>query len=184
MQDDLGQTPFEQTPWQTTGPFFHFALPWKGGGDLVSGPGLDHPAIEVGGRVFDGAGTPVPDALIETWQADPDGRMAPPGFVGFGRTCTDEHGDWRVHTLRPGSAAGPNGRPQAPHIAIGVLGRGLNKRLVTRAYFADAPENADDAILALVPPARRGTLLARLEGSLWRFNIVLQGERETVFFDI
>ena len=180
MQDKPGQT-----PWQTTGPFFHFALPWTGDGDLVSGPLLDHPAIELGGRVLDGAGAPVPDALIETWQADPDGSMGRPGgVVGFARTCTDEHGDWRIRTVRPGCARGPGGRPQAPHIAIGVLGRGLNKRLVTRAYFADAPENADDAILALVPPSRRDTLLARLEGSLWRFDIVLQGDRETVFFDI
>ena len=127
------------------------------------------------------------DALIETWQADPDGRFptqAQGGFPGFGRAATGQAGEWHIRTVRPGPTSGPHGRPQAPHIAIGVLGRGLLKRLVTRAYFADAPENAHDAVLALVAAERRHTLMAREEGESWRFDIVLQGTDETVFFEI
>jgi protocatechuate 3,4-dioxygenase alpha subunit len=210
--------PFEQTPWQTVGPFFHYALPWKGAADLLAGEGelgarpdlipqghdfLDAverarphgDAIEIVGSVLDGDGQPIPDALIEIWQADPqgryasdeDGRDAPPAdpnFTGFGRTSTSAEGVFRFQTLKPGRVPGPGNSLQAPHIAVGVMGRGLLKRLVTRIYFEDEPANAEDPILALTPEARRGTLIARRDGDAWRFDIRLQGDGETVFFDI
>jgi protocatechuate 3,4-dioxygenase alpha subunit len=208
---------FGQTPWQTVGPFFHYGLPWKGGADLVGDldigarPDLmpeEHyvlatprpkdailgEVIEITGRVLDGAGAPVPDAMIEIWQADAAGRYASAadpraatvnarGFIGFGRSSTSEDGVFRFRTLRPGAVPGPGGAMQAPHIGVGVLGRGLLKRLVTRLYFAGAPENATDPILALVPPHRRDTLMATPEGAVWRFDVDLQGDTETVFFD-
>ncbi|QBX36659.1 protocatechuate 3,4-dioxygenase subunit alpha [Brevundimonas sp. S30B] len=206
-----------QTPWQTVGPFFHYALPWRGGADLV-GTGSDlgarpdlipaghdrlarhsraapvtGDALEIVGVVTDLDGAPVGDALIEIWQADAAGVYASPddprfiaggAFSGFGRAATDEDGGYRFRTLRPGGVPGPDGRPQAPHLAVGVFGRGLLKRLVTRIYFAHDPANAEDAILALVPEGRRRTLLARPEGQTWRFDIRLSGPDETVFFDL
>jgi protocatechuate 3,4-dioxygenase alpha subunit len=211
MTDPLdNQSPelFGQTPWQTVGPFFHYGLPWFGGADLVGDSALgarpelfaEHHAalnwapprgpvegerITLVGTVIDGEGAPAPDALIEIWQADAHGRCAdaaPDGFVGFGRAATDDAGGYRFHTVRPGRVPGPDGRLQAPHIAVGVLGRGLIKRLVTRVYFDGEPSNATDAVLAAVPRERRRTLLARPEGDVWRFNIILQGAGETVFF--
>lgn len=210
MEDNQSEALFGQTPWQTVGPFFHFAVPWRGGADLVGVSDLgarpdliplDHrrltktnvrprvqaPVIVLGGRILDGQGVPVTDALIETWQAGPDGRFAAQndrGFAGFARAATDATGEWRIRTVRPGATPGPHGHSQAPHVAIGVLGRGLLKRLVTRAYFAGAAENDYDAILALVPAERRHRLMARDEGGLWRFDIVLHGPDETVFFEI
>ncbi len=212
--DNQTPTLFGQTPWQTTGPFFHFALPWRGGADLVGGLdigarddlvpaghyGMNMPTdkgtvagevIDITGHVFDGLGQPVPDALIEIWQADAEGRYVTgarrvgnqASFTGFGRAATAEDGGFRFRTIRPGVVA--DGKQRfAPHIAVGVQGRGLIKRLVTRLYFADAPENADDPVLSLVPPDRRGTLVAARQGEHWRFDIVLQGAGETVFFDI
>jgi protocatechuate 3,4-dioxygenase alpha subunit len=213
-------TAFKQTPWQTVGPFFHYALPWKGAADLVAGEGelgarLDlvpeghdllgpseierTPArgevIEITGSVFDGDGQPVPDALVEIWQANPEGRYASeadpreelaldPNFIGFGRSSTGVDGVFRFRTLKPGRTPGPGNTLQAPHIAVGVMGRGLLKRLVTRIYFEGETSNAEDPVLALVPEARRATLIARLEGEAWRFDIHLQGETETVFFEI
>jgi protocatechuate 3,4-dioxygenase alpha subunit len=210
----------KQTPWQTVGPFFHYSLPWKGAADLVAGEGelgarldlvpdghylLGHgeiertPAqgevIEITGSVFDGDGQPVPDALVEIWQANPEGRYASeadpreelaldPNFIGFGRSSTSVDGVFRFRTLKPGRAPGPGDSFQAPHIAVGIMGRGLLKRLVSRIYFADETSNAKDPILALVPDARRATLIARREGEAWRFDIHLQGEAETVFFEI
>ena len=138
--------------------------------------------IEIIGRVLDGAGAIVPDALIEIWQADAEGRYDG-AFAGFGRAPTDEAGVFHFRTIRPGLVPRPGNGLQAPHIAIGVLGRGLLKRLVTRLYFADAPQNASDPILDLVPPERRATLIAQRDGAVWRFDIVLSGPRETVFFD-
>ena len=197
-----------QTPWQTVGPFFHYGLTWHGGADLVGNsemggrPELFAPehdrlprprirafvesaAIELGGMVLDGDGCPVPDAMIETWQADAAGSHAGgDGFVGFGRAATGEDGSWRIRTIRPGPTFAPGRRLQAPHLAIGVFGRGLLNRLVTRAYFAGAPENEADPILALVPADRRGTLMAHDQDGFWRFDIVLQGPRETVFLEV
>jgi protocatechuate 3,4-dioxygenase alpha subunit len=198
---------FGQTPWQTVGPFFHYGLAWKGGADLIgvseigARPELfpqDHyvlnqpspkgaiegEVITLEGVVLDAAGTPIVDAMIEIWQADAAGLYADgsrnTGFMGFGRSSTDETGVYRFRTIRPGRVDAA----QAPHIAVGVFGRGLIKRLVTRAYFEGEAANAGDPILALVPAERRDTLIAKPVGEAWRFDIVLQGEAETVFFDI
>jgi protocatechuate 3,4-dioxygenase, alpha subunit len=180
-----------QTPWQTVGPFFHYGLIREGGADLVA-DGHDG-RIAIVGRVVDGDGQPVPDALVEIWQADAAGRYAhpddpnhhaaDPSFPGFGRSATADDGSFRFLTIRPGRVAGPGNSLQAPHIAVGIMARGMLKRLTTRLYFADAPENAEDPILALVPPTRRDTLIAKREGDAWRFDIVLQGDAETVFLD-
>ncbi len=180
-----------QTPSQTVGPFFHYGLIREGGAKLVADDHEDRIAIV--GRVIDGDGQPVPDAIVEIWQADaagryahpddPDHAAADPAFVGFGRGATQVDGSFRFLTIRPGRAPGPGNSLQAPHIAVGIMARGMLKRLTTRLYFADAPENAEDPILALVPAERRDTLIARRDGDAWRFDIVLQGDAETVFLD-
>jgi protocatechuate 3,4-dioxygenase alpha subunit len=151
--------------------------------------------IELTGVVYDAAGAVVPDAMIEIWQANAAGRYASldddrtdlpldEGFIGFGRASTSKEGVYRFLTIRPGRVPGPGNQMQAPHIAVGVFGRGLIKRLVTRVYFEDEAANAEDPILELVPPERRHTLIATREGSAWRLDIRLQGEDETVFFDL
>lgn len=188
MPDPLSPArgPLGQTPAQTIGPFFHFSLPWEGGADLVGA----HPAnriIEISGQLFDGAGEPVGDALLEIWQADPAGAYgASEDFIGFGRCATGADGRYRFRTLFPGRSPTPGGGLQAPHVALSVLARGLLKRLATRIYFEDGEGNAEDPVLGLVPAERRSTLIATPQGSAtdYRFDIVLQGERETVFFDI
>jgi protocatechuate 3,4-dioxygenase alpha subunit len=180
------RAPLDQTPSQTIGPFFHFSLPWRGGEDLA-GPNPAGRVIKISGRVLDGAGEPVSDALLEIWQADPAGAYrGTDGFIGFGRCPTNAEGRYRFRTLLPGRAPAPGGGLQAPHLAMSVLGRGLLRRLATRVYFEDGEGNAEDAILALVPAERRPTLIAtRGDGpGDYRFDIVLQGERETVFFDV
>ncbi|MEW6390696.1 MAG: protocatechuate 3,4-dioxygenase subunit alpha [Pseudomonadota bacterium] len=209
-QDNQDPAIFGPTPWQTVGPFFHYGLPWKGGADLVgtseigARPELmlaEHyvlaspsPKGEIAGEtivlegaVIDADGQVIPDAMVEIWQADAAGRYAEgnTGFIGFGRSSTSEDGVYRFRTVRPGAI----GEGHAPHIAVGVFGRGLLKRLVTRAYFEGDAANASDAILDLVPAPRRDTLIARRVGeedgaAVWRFDIILQGEGETVFFDI
>jgi len=199
-----------QTPSQTVGPFFHYALPWPGGADLVGrsaiGARLDlvpeghrlltaverdaaeGEVIEIRGRLLDGAGDPVPDALIEIWQADRRGEYVntrDKGFVGFGRAATDEQGGFLFRTIRPGRAPGPGNSLQAAHIAVGLLGRGLLKRLVTRVYFADGEGLDEDPILRLVAAERRETLLARRQApGVYGFDIRLQGPDETVFFQL
>jgi len=219
MADNQSPEVFGQTPWQTVGPFFHYGLPWKGAADLVGGSDIgartdlfptDHyllnqptskgtvagERIEITGRVFDAAGVPIPDAMIEIWQANAAGRYASaddaradlpldPDFTGFGRSSTSKDGEYRFLTVKPGRVPGPGNTLQAAHIAVGVFGRGLIKRLVTRIYFEDEPANAEDPILELVPTDRRQTLIARRTGDgTYRFDIALQGENETVFFDI
>ncbi|MFI5839319.1 protocatechuate 3,4-dioxygenase subunit alpha [Catenuloplanes sp. NPDC051500] len=180
------------TPSQTVGPYLSIGLPWPDGPSVVAEgtPG----AIRITGTVFDGTGAIVPDALIETWQADPAGGFAHPddprglpgtGFRGFGRCPTDDAGNWAILTLKPGTVPDREGRPQAPHIDVSVLARGLLHRVVTRIYFADEAEaNAADPVLATVPAARRSTLVAPLSGDGYRFDIRLQGDHETVFFAI
>ena len=187
------------TPSQTIGPFLAIGLPWPDGPEVVdpATPG----AITITGRVLDGAGAPVPDALVETWQAGPDGRFdhpddprpAPsrpaPGFRGFGRSATDAGGAYRIVTLRPGPLPAPGGGTEAPHLDVTVFARGLLDRVVTRIYFADEEAaNAADPVLASVPAQRRGTLIATPPpgggpGS-FRLDIRLQDPQETVFFDI
>jgi protocatechuate 3,4-dioxygenase, alpha subunit len=187
------------TPSQTVGPFFHLGLARAEWDDLAAGdPAGERIAIE--GRVIDGDGAPVPDALIELWQANAAGRYnhpddrqddkpLDPHFRGFGRVATDADGRFRVVTIKPGPVPGRGNALQAPHINIALFARGLLKHLYTRIYFADEAANAGDPLLSSIEDeAARHTLLARREASagpaLHRFDIVLQGEGETVFLDI
>ena len=179
------------TPSQTVGPYFSIGLTWEDGAFVV--PEGTEGAFWLRGRVTDGEGAPIPDAMIETWQADPEGRYAHPddphgaglAFRGFGRAPTDADGTFAIHTVKPGAAPGANGVPQAPHIAMSVFARGLLNRVVTRVYFADEPErNAADAVLASVDADRRATLVAEPAGDGYRFDVRLQGEGETVFFAV
>jgi protocatechuate 3,4-dioxygenase, alpha subunit len=182
------------TPSQTVGPFFSIGLPWDGGADAV--PEGTPGAIRISGTVYDGEGEVVPDALIETWQADPEGRFADleghggpsalADFRGFARSgYEDGDGTWAIRTVKPGPVPGPDGTAQAPHIDVSVFGRGMLHRVVTRIYFADEPEaNAADPVLAAVPGDRRDTLLAEPTDHGYRFDIHLQGPRETVFFAV
>ncbi len=179
-----------RTPSQTIGPYFGFALPWPDGPTVV--PETTPGAIEIRGRLTDGRGDPVPDAMLEIWQADPDGHFDHPAdpegssFRGFGRAPTDADGRFRFVTLKPGRVPDGAGAMQAPHIDVSIFARGLLTRLVTRLYFEDeTAANDTDSTLALVgdPEARR-TLLATREDGGYRFDIRLQGDGETVFFDI
>jgi protocatechuate 3,4-dioxygenase alpha subunit len=184
---------FPTTPSQTVGPFFAIGLPWDHGAHAV--PAGTQGGITVSGTVTDGHGAPVPDAMIETWQADGEGRFADlhghegpselEGFRGFARVGTDDDGRFEVSTVKPGAVRGLDGAVQAPHIAVSVFARGLLHRVVTRIYFADEVEaNAGDPVLAALPDDRRATLLARPVAGGYRFDIRLQGTRETVFFAI
>ena len=185
---------FPTTPSQTVGPYFAIELPWGDGPCAV--PAGTPAAITLAGTVYDGRGDPVEDHLIETWQADPEGRFADlkgygggselAGFRGFAR-CGTEDGDgtYELLTVKPGQVAGPGGAMQAPHIAVSVFARGLLHRCVTRIYFADEDAaNAADPVLAGVPADRRATLIAAVTDEGYRFDIRLQGPDETVFFDI
>jgi protocatechuate 3,4-dioxygenase, alpha subunit len=191
----------ERTPSQTVGPYLHIGLvPGPYGvreifSPMLADAGLPGEHIRIEGCVRDGTGTVMPDAMLEVWQADGQGRYAHPAdgralssnsFRGFGRVATDADGGFFVATIKPGQVPGPGGRLQAPHINVGLFARGLLKRLFTRIYFADEPANAADPILALVPAERRATLMARPDPAqprLWRFDINLQGRNETVFFE-
>ena len=166
----------ELTPSQTIGPFLHIGLPWDDGPFAVAAgtPG----AFTISGRVIDGAGEPLPDAMVETWQAGADGQR------GFARCPTDADGEYHVLTVRPPALPARDGGTEAPHIDVSVFSRGLLDRLVTRIYFPDAEENAADPVLAAVDPWRRGTLVATAVDGGYRFDITLQGDGETVFFDV
>lgn len=184
------------TPSQTVGPYFAMRLPWPEGPFVV--PEDTEGAITIIGRLFDGAGDIIPDGLIETWQADPDGRFAHPddprgpvpggykGFRGFGRCETSLDGSYRIVTLKPGPLPFGDGRTEAPHIDVSVFARGMLDRSVTRIYFPDEAEaNAADPVLGAVPAERRHTLIATpADDGLLRFDIRMQGETETVFFDL
>jgi protocatechuate 3,4-dioxygenase, alpha subunit len=185
------------TPSQTVGPYFAMRLPWDEGPFVV--PEGTPGAVTIIGRLFDGAGDIIPDGLIETWQADPDGRFAHPDdprgpvpggyrtFRGFGRCPTAPDGSYRLVTLKPGPLPAGDGNIEAPHLNVSVFARGLLDRVVTRIYFPDErTANAADPVLSsITDPGRRATLVAvpEPEGHL-RFDIYLQGERETVFFDV
>ena len=191
------------TPSQTVGPFFAPALtpgkdyPWTQPltNDLIT-PDASGQRIRIEGRVFDCDGAAVNDAMIEIWQADAAGRYAHPGdqrrpnakFQGFGRCGTDSNGAYSFSTIKPGAVPGPNGKPQAPHILVAVFARGLPRHAYTRIYFPDEASNTNDQILTLVPADRRATLLAKREdrngAAVYVFDIRLQGENETVFFDV
>ncbi len=184
------------TASQTVGPFFGYALtPEPDGftplvGNLLRTPDAEGTPIRIEGRVFDGAGEPVPDAMIEIWQADAAGvyaRGLPSGsnrqFRGFGR-CETKLGVFSFETVKPGPIAAPDGSLQAPHINVGLFARGLLKRLFTRVYFEDEPLNVKDATLNLVPEERRNTLIAkRVSPGAYAFDIYVQGPNETVFFE-
>jgi protocatechuate 3,4-dioxygenase, alpha subunit len=186
--------PGPSTPSQTVGPFFSIGLDWMNRANLAEGSVGEHVAIR--GRVLDGEGQPVPDAILEIWQADADGRYHHPEhagsqndatpFFGFGRIPTDAQGQFSFTTIKPGPVYGPDGKPQAPHLQISVFMRGLLKQLATRMYFPDEPLNASDPVLQVVPESRRETLIARQTGSagnILEWNVLLQGGSETVFFD-
>jgi protocatechuate 3,4-dioxygenase, alpha subunit len=182
------------TPSQTVGPFLGIGLTWDDGADVV--PDGTPGAVWLRGRLYDGQGAPVPDGLVETWQADPDGGFDHPadprgavsradGFRGFGRCPTGPDGQWAIRTVKPGPVPAADGTPQAPHIDVSVFARGLLDRVVTRVYFADeADANATDPVLSAVPATRRGTLVAERTQDGYHMDIRLQGEHETVFFDV
>ena len=176
---------------QTVGPFFNYALTTDPALGVLAKDGARGERIRLTFRVLDGDGAPTPaDSLIEVWQADGDGRYqhpldpraadADPLFCGFGRLETDVDGECSFVTVKPGSVDG-----QAPHVNVAVFARGLLRHLYTRVYFAGDPRNATDAVLSLVPEERRRTLLAQHRGGdSWFLEIRLQGENETVFFDL
>lgn len=184
------------TPSQTVGPFLHLILPWPDGPDVV--PPDTAGRIVISGRVLDGDGNGLADALVETWQADPDGHFAHPddprgpvapavaGFRGFGRAATGPDGGYAIATVKPGGLPAGDGVLEAPHLDVSVFARGLLDRVVTRIYFDDeAAANAADPVLAALPdPQRRGTLVAAAVPGGYRFDIHLHGDRETVFFDV
>jgi protocatechuate 3,4-dioxygenase alpha subunit len=179
------------TPSQTVGPYFSIGLHWEDGPFAVAEGTAD--AVWLRGRVTDGAGDPVPDAVVESWQADPSGHVAHPddprgvaeGFRGFARAPTSADGEFAILTVKPGAVPGPGGALQAPHIDLSVFARGLLNRVVTRVYFADEAEaNAGDPVLQEIPGDERGTLLAEATDDGYRFDVRLQGEDETVFFAV
>ena len=188
------------TASQTVGPFFHDCLMRDDARcDVLCAPATEGTRIRVEGRMTDGDGAPVPDAVLEIWQANAHGRYSHPTdrrdlpidrtFTGYGRVATDEDGRYAFTTVKPGAVPFDAGRLQAPHISIAVLGRGLLNHLYTRLYFDDEPANAADPVLALVPADRRTTLVARRADDsragerVYRFDLVLQGDGETVYFD-
>ena len=185
----------QATTSQTVGPFFVIGFEWMVVDNLAA-PGVSGERVTIEGRVLDGDGQPVPDGVIELWQANAHGKYAHPddtqdkpiekGFLGFGRVFTDDSGKFSFTTIKPGPVPGPNGRMQAPHIAVSVFTRGLLRRLVTRIYFPDEAANAGDFMLSQVEPARRGTLIAKKTGGqagALEWNVIMQGDEETVFFD-
>jgi protocatechuate 3,4-dioxygenase, alpha subunit len=182
------------TPSQTVGPYLAIGLTWSDGPDVVAEGTPD--AIVITGRLTDGAGAPVPDGMLETWQADPDGRFAHPddprgpaareGFRGFGRCATDDDGRFWVRTLMPGPLPAEDGQTEAPHIDVSVFARGLLDRVVTRIYFPDQVEANDrDPVLSRLNGRDRAALVAVAEGEgQYRFDVRLQGEDQTPFFAI
>jgi protocatechuate 3,4-dioxygenase alpha subunit len=186
----------QTTTSQTVGPYFSIGLTRLQKNNLA-GSGVSGEQVTISGRVLDGDGKPVPDAMLELWQANSHGKYAhpedtqdkllEPGFQGYGRVPVDENGKFILTTIKPGAVPGPDGKPQAPHIAVSVFARGLLRRLVTRIYFPDETANGSDFALNLVEPARRGTLIAKKtggQGGALEWNVILHGDDETVFFDI
>jgi protocatechuate 3,4-dioxygenase alpha subunit len=188
------------TPSQTVGPYLHLGLSWADGPFVV--PEATPGSFVIRGRVLDGHGEPVVDALVESWQADPAGcfgdacgpqlghaaheddpRRGPAGFRGFGRCETDGEGRYWLRTVKPGPLPDRDGGVEAPHLDLSIFARGLLDRVVTRLYFADEA-NDDDPVLQRVDPDRRATLIARPVDGGYGFDIRLQGPGETVFFDL
>ncbi|MFH0299269.1 protocatechuate 3,4-dioxygenase subunit alpha [Bradyrhizobium sp. 31Argb] len=195
------QRPDGITPSQTVGPYFKYGLTPNGEyawndaftNNLIT-PDVSGERIRVEGTVFDGDGVPVPDCMLEIWQADAQGRFSDPqdaralpnsSFKGFGRVGTDAKGGYSFDTIKPGQVPDPDGKPQAPHILLAVYARGMLLHLYTRIYFDDEAANATDPVLALVPSDRRATLIAKRKASaVYVLDIHLQGDNETVFFDV
>jgi len=192
------------TPSQTAGPFFTYGLTPDGKYDwndafthnLVT-PDTSGERIRVEGRVFDGDGQPVPDCMLEIWQADAQGRFSDPqdkralpnsSFKGFGRCGTDGNGGYAFDTIKPGSVPDPDGQPQAPHLLLAIFARGMLLHNYTRIYFDGEAANAADPVMTLVPADRRSTLVAARKpgagNAVFCFDIRLQGDNETVFFDV
>lgn len=178
---------------QTVGPYLHIGLNWLITRN-IAGPGVAGERVTVQGRLLDGDGAPVSDGLIEIWQANSHGKYPHPedrqkkplekGFRGFGRVPTDSKGGFRFTTIKPGRVPGTDGKLQAPHLVVTVFMRGLLKHLATRMYFPGDQANAADAVMRLIPAARRQTLIAQSKGKgVLEWNILLQGKGETVFFD-
>lgn len=194
------------TTWQTVGPYFRLGCDALNCSEMAA-PGVAGEHITIQGRVLDGNGDGVPDAMLEIWQANANGRYAHPedlqeedlqeeddkerlpeaNFSGFGRIPTDEQGRFRFSTIKPGPVPGLDGKPQAPHLVVSIFMRGLLIRLVTRIYFANDPQNDADYVLSLVSPERRATVMATPvagDKAVLEWNAILQGNGETVFFDI
>ncbi len=160
----------ERTPSQTVGPFFYFGLCERPAASLAD------EGIRIAGRVLDGAGEPVPDAMVEIWQADESGAYR--GDWGWARCGTNADGEYAFTTVKPGPVDG-----QAPHLEVQVFARGLLKQVLTRIYFADEEDaNAADPVLSSLDDDDRETLLARRDGDAYRFDVRLQGDAQTVFF--
>ncbi|MFQ3458939.1 protocatechuate 3,4-dioxygenase subunit alpha [Bradyrhizobium sp. UFLA01-814] len=191
------------TPSQTVGPYFKYGLTPNGEyewndaftNNLLTGD-VSGERIRVEGKVYDGDGAVIPDCMLEIWQADAQGRFSDPqdaralpnsSFKGFGRCGTDKNGAYAFDTIKPGSVPDADGKPQAPHIGLAVFARGMLLHLYTRIYFDDEAGNVADSTLALVPADRRATLIARRKGAAgnaYTFDVHLQGDNETVFFDV
>lgn len=185
------------TPSQTAGPYLHIGMTNSRSVARIAEPEAKGEHIHLECRVLDGDGTPITDAMVEIWQANADGKYCHPEDVqeklddpacrGFGRLATGANGTCVFETVIPGAVPGHEGIMQAPHMNVSIFARGLLKRLATRVYFAGNAANQKDAILALVPAERRGSLIAMPDPSRpgwWSFSIQLCGENETVFFDI
>lgn len=177
---------------QTVGPYFRIGMAPLFQEEIAA-DGVAGERVTIHGRVLDGDGMGVPDAQLEIWQADADGKYFDEElanetrFLGFGRVPTGDKGEFRFTTIKPGCVAGPENARQAPHLVVLVFMRGLLRHLVTRIYFAGAAANASDPILKIVPEERRETLMAKREGdsgSAFVWNIRMQGDDETVFFDL
>jgi protocatechuate 3,4-dioxygenase, alpha subunit len=192
----------QATTSQTVGPFFKIGLSWLYRDTLVS-EGVAGQRVTIQGRIFDGDGVPVPDAILEVWQANAQGKYnhpedtqdkpLEPGFTGFARVAVNAEGAFRFTTIKPGPVLGPDGKEQAPHLLVSIFMRGMLRRMVTRIYFPDEPRNSADFILNLVEAARRSTLIAKktaqkntkeTDSTTLEWNVILQGPEETVFFDL
>lgn len=180
------------TPSQTVGPYYRLGLEPLYREQIAPAQAAGIP-VQISGCIFDGAGAPVTDAVLEVWQADAAGIYAhaadarcaahDPSFDGWGRVPTDAHGRFSFGTIKPGRVAGPDSTLQAAHLTILVFMRGLLRGVSTRLYFADDPQLGSDPILALVPAERRATLLAQPHaGGAYTWDIHMQGQAETVFF--
>jgi protocatechuate 3,4-dioxygenase alpha subunit len=189
------------TPSQTAGPYFHLGMTETRSVKSIATAQTKGERVWLTCRVIDGDGAPVSDAMLEIWQANAEGRYNHPddmqskaqdktvdsAWFGFGRMATAEDGCCEFETIKPGRVPGSGNALQAPHLNVAIFARGRLKQLYTRIYFAGDPANSEDPVIELVPPQRRKTLLAQPDAARsghWRFDIHLQGEQETVFFDV